>query len=174
VRELDWWGTTVLGGLEVAATPAQHFSARSPFDRNQSLWCGFAMRSKRWRAWFAGDTGYHPEFGAIGERHGPFDLALIPIGAYDPRWFMRPVHLDAEEAVQVALDLRGAHPSHPGPAVVPIHWGTFKLTDEPMDEPPRRALEAWDRAGLDRDQFWLLKHGETRGMPATSRSKSKS
>ena len=69
---------------------------------------------RRWRAWFAGDTGYHPEFRAIGERLGPFDLALIPIGAYDPRWFMRPVHLDAEEAVQVALDLRAAHPSHPG------------------------------------------------------------
>ena len=164
VRELDWWEATELGGYEVAATPAQHFSARGPLDRNQSLWCGFAVRSKRWRAWFAGDTGYHPEFRAIGERLGPFDLALIPIGAYDPRWFMRPVHLDAEEAVQVALDLAAAHPSHPGTAVVPIHWGTFKLTDEPMDEPPRRALEAWGRAGLDRDRFWLLKHGETRGL----------
>jgi N-acyl-phosphatidylethanolamine-hydrolysing phospholipase D len=164
VRELDWWGETSLAGVTVAATPAQHFSARGPFDRNLSLWCGYAVRTPSWRVWFAGDTGYHPEFRAIGERHGPFDLALIPIGAYDPRWFMRPVHLDAEEAVQVALDLRAAHPSHPGGAVLPIHWGTFKLTDEPMDEPPRRAREAWGRAGLDPDQFWLLKHGETRRL----------
>jgi len=174
VRELDWWGETELGGLTIAATPAQHFSARGPFDRNLSLWCGFAVRSAAWRVYFAGDTGFHPEFPAIGQRYGPFDLALIPIGAYDPRWFMRPVHLDADEAVQVALDLRAAHPSHPGGAVVPIHWGTFKLTDEPLNEPPRRALEAWSRAGLDRDQLWLLKHGETRGLPLTSRLKSKS
>ncbi|MFI5209994.1 MAG: MBL fold metallo-hydrolase, partial [Gemmatimonadales bacterium] len=93
VRELDWWEATDLGPCQVAATPAQHFSARSPLDRNRSLWCGFAVRSTRWRVYFAGDTGYHPEFRAIGQRHGPFDLALIPIGAYDPRWFMRPVHL---------------------------------------------------------------------------------
>ena len=118
---------------------------------------------------FAGDTGYHPEFGAIGERYGPFDIVLVPIGAYDPRWFMRPVHMDPEEAVRAYLEVSAGSPESPGqprplPVALGIHWGTFKLTDEPMDEPPKRALAAWRAAGLPEKDLWILKHGETREL----------
>jgi L-ascorbate metabolism protein UlaG (beta-lactamase superfamily) len=103
---------------------------------------------------FAGDTGLHPEFAAIAARHGPFDLALMPIGAYEPRWFMRYVHMNPEEAVEACRAL-GA------PPMMPIHWGTFKLTDEAMDEPPVRARAAWRAAGLPADRYRELAHGET-------------
>ncbi len=102
VRELDWWEEHAIGSLRIAATPAMHFSSRGIGDRGDSLWCGFALSSdgaNGRHVYFAGDTGYHPEFGAIGERYGPFDVALMPIGAYEPRWFMRYVHMNPEEAV---------------------------------------------------------------------------
>jgi N-acyl-phosphatidylethanolamine-hydrolysing phospholipase D len=110
------------------------------------------------RLLFAGDTGYHPEFPRIAQRFGPFDLALLPIGAYEPRWFMQPFHMNPEEAVAAARDLGG-------PPVVPMHWGTFKLTDEPLDEPPQRALASWRAAGFPVERFWQLAHGETRELP---------
>ena len=156
-RELDWWDSLALDRLTVVATPAQHFSARGFFDRNRSLWCGFAVQAARHRVFFAGDTGYHPDFGLIGERWGPFDLALLPIGAYEPRWFMRPVHLNPEEAVQAFIDLGGAE----GGVLGAVHWGTFKLTDEPMDEPPHRVRAAWSSAGLAGERLWVPRHGET-------------
>jgi N-acyl-phosphatidylethanolamine-hydrolysing phospholipase D len=113
------------------------------------------------RLFFAGDTGYHPEFPNIGKRFGPFDVALVPIGAYDPRWFMQPVHMNPEEAVQALQDVaRGASDGRPT-CMVPMHWGTFKLTDEPLDEPPLRARAAWVQAGRPAEQFCLLAHGET-------------
>jgi N-acyl-phosphatidylethanolamine-hydrolysing phospholipase D len=158
VVELAWWESlTVEEGLTVTATPAQHFSARGPFDRNQSHWCGFAVASARHRVFFAGDTGYHPEFGLIAERLGPFDLSLLPIGAYEPRWFMRVVHMNPEEAVQAFLDLGGRDHG----TLMGIHWGTFKLTDEPMDEPPARTRAAWSAAGLPRERLWVPRQGET-------------
>ncbi len=133
VVELDWWQEHEIGALRVAATPAQHFSSRGFRDRGDTLWCGFALTAASGRrVFFAGDSGYHPDFGVIGARCGPFDIALMPIGAYEPRWFMRYVHMNPEEAVEAfrALNAR---------VMVPIHWGTFKLTDEAMDEPPRSA-----------------------------------
>jgi N-acyl-phosphatidylethanolamine-hydrolysing phospholipase D len=165
VTELDWWDETEIDGIRVAATPAQHFSGRTFWDRNATLWCGFAVAVGEYRAYYAGDTAYHPDFRAIAERYGPFDLSLLPIGAYAPRWFMRSVHMDAEEAVQAFGELDAAHPdSHRRRVMVPVHWGTFKLTDEPMDEPPRRARETWDRLGLPAEDLWLLDHGETRTL----------
>ncbi len=157
VRELDWWEEHAIGSLRIAATPAMHFSSRGIGDRGDSLWCGFALSSdgaNGRHVYFAGDTGYHPEFGAIGERYGPFDVALMPIGAYEPRWFMRYLHMNPEEAVAAfrALNAR---------MMVPIHWGTFKLTDEAMDEPPIRARAAWDSAGLPPSGYRQLAHGET-------------
>lgn len=108
-----------------------------------------------------GDTGYHPEFANIGKRFGPFDVALVPIGAYDPRWFMQPVHMNPEEAVQALQDVaRGANDGRPT-RMVPMHWGTFKLTDEPLDEPPERAQRAWEQAGLAAEHCCVLAHGET-------------
>lgn len=160
IRECDWWEKHGGGSLTVAATPAQHFSSRTPFDRNRSLWCGWVVTSARHRVFFAGDTGYHPEFAKIGRSLGPFDVQLLPIGAYEPRWFMRPVHMDPEEAVRAFLDAGGRDRG----ALLPVHWGTFKLTDEPMDEPPRRVRAAWEAERLPAERLWLLRHGETRGV----------
>jgi N-acyl-phosphatidylethanolamine-hydrolysing phospholipase D len=159
-EELDWWDAASLAGLTITATPAQHFSARGPTDRNRTLWCGFTISTQTRRAYFVGDTGYHPHFGTIAERLGPFDLTLMPVGAYDPRWVMRPVHLDPDEAVRAFLDLGGGASGVMGA----IHWGTFKLTDEPMDEPPRRTRAAWQDAGLPAERLWIPRHGETRAI----------
>jgi N-acyl-phosphatidylethanolamine-hydrolysing phospholipase D len=162
VVELDWWETGDVHGVTVTPTPARHFSARRLGDRNSTLWSGYALRVAGRRIYFAGDTAYHPEFGTIGDRHGPFDLALIPIGAYDPRWFMRVVHVNPEEAVQAYEDVRTAHPEAPAPLMLAIHWGTFRLTSEPMDEPPRGTEQRWRERGLDADRLWIARFGETR------------
>jgi N-acyl-phosphatidylethanolamine-hydrolysing phospholipase D len=160
--ELDWWQHTLVQGLGITATPARHFSARRLGDRNKSLWCGFALEIADRRAYFAGDTAYHPEFGQIGARCGPFDFVMMPIGAYDPRWFMHVVHVDPEEAVRAFTDLLDASTGAPTPLMLGIHWGTFRLTDEPMDEPPRRTADRWRELGLDADRLWIGKFGETR------------
>lgn len=163
VVEQDWWEEEASGPLVVTATPAQHFSARTPFDRDRTLWCGWVIAAGERRVFFAGDTGYHPAFGEIARRLGPFDVALLPIGAYEPRWFMRPAHMNPEEAVRAFGDLRHAAAVR---VLVPVHWGTFQLTDEPIDEPPRRARAAWQAAALPPDALWLLRHGETRALPS--------
>src|SRR5690606_31419785 len=111
---------------------------------------------------FCGDSGYFPGFGAIGARLGPFDAALLPIGAYAPRWFMQPMHMDPAEAVQAYQDLGGRG------AFVAMHWGTFRLSDEPPLEPPRRLREAWHAAGLPAKDLWVLAHGETRTRRAAA------
>ena len=164
IVELDWWQQTAIKGLGVMATPARHFSGRGLGDRNRSLWCGFALETEKHRALFVGDTAYHPEFGTVGSRCGPFDLVMIPIGAYDPRWFMRIVHTNPEEAVQIYQDLVTPHRDRPLPLMLAIHWGTFRLTDEPMDEPPRRTSASWRAAGLDDHRLWVARFGETRRL----------
>jgi N-acyl-phosphatidylethanolamine-hydrolysing phospholipase D len=173
--ELDWWEETTGGGAQIMCTPAQHFSGRGPTDRDSTLWGGFVIAAGGWRVFYAGDTGYHPEFAEIARRGGPFDLALIPIGAYAPRWFMRPVHMDAEEAVASVADLSGVQPLGRHTTMLPVHWGTFRLTDEPMDEPPKRAADAWAVRGFPSGDLWLLRHGETRvraaGGAISARSK---
>jgi N-acyl-phosphatidylethanolamine-hydrolysing phospholipase D len=172
VREFDWWESATLslpaGVLEVGCTPAQHFSARATWDRNTTLWCGFAIRANGRRVFFAADTGHHPEFARIGERFGPFDVALMPVGAYEPRWFMRVVHMTPEEALCALDELRQGSGAVDVPLLVPIHWGTFKLTDEALDEPPRRTRAEWVRRGWPRERLWQLAHGETRVVGATS------
>ena len=181
VSEFDWWDERAIGPALVAATPAQHFSARGVHDRNRTLWCGFTVRVGARAAYFAGDTAHHPEFGEIGRRFGPFDLQLLPVGAYEPRWFMRVVHMNPEEAVRAFGEVAQGAVAHAeeaerepadrrGSVLVPIHWGTFKLTDEPMDEPPRRTREVWAAAGGDPDRLWLLAHGETRVLRRDSSS----
>jgi N-acyl-phosphatidylethanolamine-hydrolysing phospholipase D len=169
VRELDWWDTTSGDGVTVTATPAQHFSGRSVASRDSTLWCGWVLRAGNRAVFFAGDTGYHPEFATIAARLGPFAAALVPVGAYEPRWFMQPVHMNPEDAVRAYRDLRqGASGVPIRTMFVPMHWGTFKLTDEPLDEPPARTQKAWSAAGLPADDLWVLAPGETRtlaGMP---------
>lgn len=154
VVELDWWQSHAANGLTVTAVPAQHWSKRTLFSRNRTLWCGFVVQIRDFRFYFAGDSGYSPDFKAIGERYGPIDLAAIPIGAYEPRWFMRQHHMTPEEAVQVHLDVRARRS-------VGMHWGTFVLTDEPLDEPPVRLAQARHAAGLPDNAFFVLRHGET-------------
>lgn len=162
VIEVDWWDQVEVKGLAITATPARHFSARRFRDRNKTLWCGFALHMNGRRAYFAGDTAYHPEFAAIGQRAGPFALIMMPIGAYDPRWFMHVVHVDPEEAVRAVMDVVAGSSDKRLPLTLAIHWGTFRLTSEPMDEPPRRAAVAWRDAGLDPARLWIAAFGETR------------
>jgi N-acyl-phosphatidylethanolamine-hydrolysing phospholipase D len=164
IVELDLWQETTVGALRVAAIPARHFSARRAGDRNRTLWCGFALESGGVRVLFAGDTAYHPELAEVGARYGPFDLAMLPIGAYDPRWFMHVVHVDPEESVRMYRELGSAHTEAPPPVMLGIHWGTFRLTTEPMDEPPRRTASRWHEAGLDAELLWIARFGETRRL----------
>lgn len=152
--ELDWWDEHTEGEVVITAVPVQHWSKRSVFSRNQTLWAGWVIRSHSFRFLFVGDSGYTAHFKEIAARFGPFDLAAIPIGAYEPRWFMHPHHLSPQEAVQVHLDVRSKKS-------VAIHWGTFILTDEPLDEPPRRLEEAKKEKGLSDEEFVALGHGET-------------
>lgn len=163
VCELDWWSESALGTLRLSCTPAKHGSARGLGDRSRTLWCSWNVLTPAKRVHFGGDTAYHPEFGRIGHAYGPFDVALLPIGAYEPRWFMRHVHMNARESVQAYRELCAPH-RDVQTKFVPMHWGTFKLTDEPMDEPPRAARAAWEEAALPDADFWLLAHGETRRL----------
>ncbi|MCX5762701.1 MAG: MBL fold metallo-hydrolase [Gemmatimonadetes bacterium] len=165
VTDLDWWQRADVGSAEgnaqVTCVPAQHFSGRTPFDRNRSLWSGFVLTIGARTIYFVADTGWHAGFGEIGARCGPFDLVLMPIGAYDPRWIMEPVHVNPEEAVRAFGDLARAHPAS-APTMVAMHWGTFVLTDEPVDEPPARTRAAWAAVALPDDRLWVMVPGETR------------
>jgi N-acyl-phosphatidylethanolamine-hydrolysing phospholipase D len=169
VADLDWWSATEWASdqapvpLQLTATPAQHFSGRGITDRNATLWCGWTVRTGGRAVWFVGDTGRHRVFDEIGRRLGPFDAVLMPIGAYDPRWFMSAIHVAPEEAVAGFGEAMAAAPSGgPDPLMVAMHWGTFKLTDEPMDQPPERTRHAWAAAGLPSDRLWIPRPGETR------------
>ena len=164
VEELDWWDELRVGDATVACTPARHFSARTPLDRNRTLWCGYAVASPVGGFFYAGDTGLHPEFARIGQRFGPFRMSAMPIGAYEPRWFMHPVHMDPDEAVTAFRALHSHHGMSPRATMVGVHWGTFRLTDEPILEPPQRAREAWVRTTLPEENLWILAHGETRRL----------
>lgn len=160
VVELDWWRETRIGDLLIGCAPAQHFSGRGLHDRNRTLWCSWALRSADSSLYFGADSGLHPEYRTVGERFGPFQIVALPIGAYEPRWFMQPVHMNPEDAVQAYQDLVSAGDS--SPVLVPIHWGTFKLTDEAIDEPPVRVRAVWKAAGFSPERLWVLAHGETR------------
>ncbi len=162
VVELDWWDSVDVKGTRITGTPARHFSARRMGDRNKTLWGGYALERGARRVYFAGDSAYHPEFADVGAQCGPFDFVMMPIGAYEPRWFMHVVHVDPNEAVQAFEDVVSPHPDVPIPLMLGIHWGTFRLTDEPMDEPPRRARLRWKERGLDPARLWIAKFGETR------------
>ena len=163
VRELDWWEDstveTARGALRVGCVPAKHFSARGLRDRGRTLWCSWVMSDESCRIFFAGDTAHHPEFAKIGSRYAPFDLLLLPIGAYEPRWFMRTVHMNPPDALRAYAELSRGQAD--APIMLPIHWGTFRLTDEPMQVPPEWTRRLWREAGYDPAKLWLLQHGET-------------
>ena len=155
VVELDWGESVQMGTVRVHCVPAQHFSGRSIVGHNRRLWVGWVVEGSTHRFYHAGDTGYFDGFRALHERFGRIDVAALPIGAYEPAAMMRPVHLDPEEAVRAAVELDARH-------AVAMHWGTFDLTDEPLDEPPRRFRAAADAAQLGADRAWVLAVGETR------------
>ena len=153
--ELDWWHTTEVGALRITATPARHFSARTPFDRNRTLWAGFMLHAAGARVLFAGDSGAGPHWHDIRARLGAPDVALLPIGAYEPRWFMAPMHMNPADAVQAHLAL-GARQS------VGMHFGTFQLTDEAIDAPLHDLAAARTAVGLADAAFVTHGFGETR------------
>jgi N-acyl-phosphatidylethanolamine-hydrolysing phospholipase D len=155
VQELDWHDRTEAHGLGLTALPAIHFSKRTLFDRNQTLWTGYAIESRRKRVLFAGDTAYGPIFAELAAGLDRFDLALLPIGAYEPRLLMRGSHTNPEEAVQIARELRVER-------IVAMHWGSIALTDEPPFEPPERFRRAASAAGYRDDKAWVMRIGETR------------
>jgi N-acyl-phosphatidylethanolamine-hydrolysing phospholipase D len=153
--ELDWWQDTELQGLRIHCVPARHFSARTLRDRQRRLWCGWVVTGPTRKFYFAGDTGYASHFTEIGDRLGPFDLAALPIGAYVPAEIMHDVHVTPEEALRIAQDVKAQR-------VVAMHFGTFDLTDEPVDEPPKRFRAEAERLGWGEDRAWIMKIGETR------------
>src|SRR5882762_2437598 len=149
VVELDWWDSRVERGLTLTCVPAQHFGSRTPFDLNRRLWAGWTIAGRERRAFFAGDTSYYDVyFKEIGARLGPFDLAAVAIGAYTPATIMSFSHTTPEESLQVFDDVRGRR-------FVAMHWGTFDLAEEPLDEPPQRLLAEARRRGLDPDRVWV-------------------
>ncbi|MCO5088750.1 MAG: MBL fold metallo-hydrolase, partial [Methylobacteriaceae bacterium] len=154
-RAHDWGDEVALGGLRVHFTPAQHWSARGLFDRRMALWCGFVVESPAGKIYIAGDTGYGDGsvFRDIFLRHGSMRLALLPIGAYEPRWFMREQHVDPEEAVRMFEHVDAGQ-------ALGCHWGTFRLTDEAIDEPPKRLAVALERAGIAPERFRAARPGE--------------
>ena len=155
VDELDWWDDLRIGPVEAHCVPSQHWSGRGLGDTERTLWAGWAVVGPTRRFYFAGDTGYFDGFRDIGRRLGPFGMAALPIGAYEPIAMMRAVHLNPEEALQAALDAGVEN-------MLGIHYGTFDLTDEPLDEPPRRFHAAAARRGLEPGRIWTPPAGETR------------
>jgi L-ascorbate metabolism protein UlaG (beta-lactamase superfamily) len=152
--ELDWWQSTEVGAVSVTFVPSHHWSRRGLTDTNQSLWGGFVIDGSSARLYHSGDTAYFAGFAEIGRRFCGIDAALLPIGAYDPAWFMERQHLNPEQAVQSFLDL-GAR------EFFAMHWGTFKLTDEPLLEPPERLHAEWRRRGLSDAHKRVPKIGES-------------
>lgn len=169
VIELDWWQSHTLAGgtgaVEIHSTPVQHWSARSLRDgRMQSLWSGWAVLAPDFHFYYAGDTGYSDDFKRTREhfraRQGPrgFDFAAIPIGAYEPRWFMRQQHVNPEEAIFIHRDVAAQRS-------LGVHWGTFLLADEALDRPPEELAEMRQRHGVADDEFFVLAVGQTQVLP---------
>lgn len=166
IDELDWWDSCRIGQVAATATPAQHWSGRGLNDRFRTLWASFHLDIQGFRVWFAGDTGYNQyQFREIGERLGGMDLALIPIGAYAPRWFMQPQHIDPAEAVKIHREI-GAKFS------IGMHWATFQLSAEALDDPRQKLALALSQAqaqtetqaGATVAPFVTLSIGETRQL----------
>lgn len=143
VIELDWWDCHIIhSNLNIQLTPAHHWSRRSLGDTCRTLWGGFVIETPSRKIFFAGDTAYHGHFQKIYQKCGPMDLSLLPIGAYEPRWFMKDAHMNPADAVQAHLDLHSK-------MSVGIHFGTFQLTDEGIDDPINDLKTALDQAKLD-------------------------
>lgn len=156
VVELDWWESHVEGDLKITLVPAQHWSMRVPWDRDKRLWGGFVYESAEGTAYHAGDTAFSEQvFREIATRFPRIDWAMLPIGAYEPRWFMKMQHMNPEDA-GMAFEILGAR------VLCAMHWGTFRLTDEWMGEPPERIRAFFLEKGIDPSRLWVFDIGETR------------
>lgn len=155
VEELDWWQQQQVAGLNVTFVPSQHWSARSLWDKRQTLWGGWVVQAPDFSFYFAGDTGYSQDFKDIGARFGGFDLSAIPVGAYQPTWFMGRQHVDPDQAVQIHQDVKSR-------LSVGVHWGTFELTDEPLQQVQTDLAQARTQHQVPSERFILMQHGETR------------
>ena len=156
VKELEWWDNIKFKNIFVHSVPVQHWSNRS-FNTNKTLWCGWVFEAKNFKCMFVGDTGYSKDFLTIQEKFGFMDLSLIPIGAYAPRWFMKDHHCNVEEAIQIHKDLKSKKS-------IAMHWGTFQLTDEPMDEPIILLKKLAVEKNLSNDEFIAMTHGESKSI----------
>lgn len=155
ISELGWWEEIRFpNGLEVSVVPARHFSGRGLLDQNRCLWGGFILKTRWGQLYFAGDTGYGKHFRQIRATYGAPDLAILPIGCYLPKKFMSPVHMSPSEAVQAHIEL-GAKTS------LGMHFGTFHLSDEAIDDPIRELSSALSHFGLKESEFQALKKGES-------------
>jgi N-acyl-phosphatidylethanolamine-hydrolysing phospholipase D len=154
VIEQDWWQETIVDGLTITTLPAVHFSGRGLFDGNKTLWASFAFKYEDKNVWFSGDTAKGEIFKQIGEKKGPFDIAMIGIGAYEPRNFMRAVHASPEDAIEMAIDLHAKK-------TIGMHWGAIMLTPEDPFEPPIRFRQAAIDQAYGEENAWVLKVGET-------------
>ena len=155
VAEYDWWDVhSVDAKTKVTLTPAQHWSGRGLHDRNQALWSGFVVQDENFKIFFAGDTGYGPHFKEIQKRFGPMDLSLLPIGAYEPRWFMKDQHMNPDDAVKAHLDLESRKS-------IGIHFGTFQLSDEAIEAPVRELNESLSQRRVSAESFTAPQNGET-------------
>ncbi len=162
-KDLDWWQSARVNRFtRVTSVPVQHFSMRGLCDRNTTLWSGFVVSGPAGRVYFAGDTGMGPHFAQVGEAFGPIRLALLPIGAFRPRWFMHPVHIDPKDAVVAHQSLRAT-------TSVGIHYGTFQMADDGFEEPAQTLIKERAAAGLGEEDFWILKEGEGKNVPPTKR-----
>lgn len=153
--EMDWWDELKISdSVSASAVPAQHFSGRGLTDRDKTLWCGYVLQTEAGNVYFAGDTGYDGIFNKIGAKFDPIDLALIPIGAYRPRWFMEPIHIDPCQAIQIHQDVRARKS-------IGMHFGTFPLADEGMREPVEDLRAARKQYGISAEKFITLREGES-------------
>ena len=155
--ELDWWQSHPVGDLRVTLVPARHWSMRAPWSRNETLWGGYVLRGPEGTAYHSGDTAAGEHFAEIAARMGEIDWAMLPIGSYAPRWFMEPQHMDPDDAgaAYLALGVRN---------LLAMHWGTFRLTDEPIGEPPLRMRRWWVEHGLPDERLWIMDVGEVRDL----------
>ena len=153
--EMDWWDEISLNdSVKLISVPAQHFSGRGMFDRDATLWCGYVLKTTKGNIYFAGDTGYNDRtFKEIGERCGKMRASLLPIGAYQPRWFMSPIHTSPEEAVKIHFDVKST-------TSIATHFGTFPLADDSFEDPVNDLRLALARYNVNENQFLVLKEGE--------------
>lgn len=157
IHQLDWWQQKAFEGIQFHAVPARHWSMRTLTDRNRSLWCGWVIHTASLRFWFSGDSGYTENLHAIAARLGPFNLAALPVGAYEPRWFMAGQHMDPQQAVSLWHAIGQ-------PLTIPVHWGVFELADESLDAPPAELLRVLQQRGEASRHFTPWQIGESRSL----------